>query len=217
VLTGGKKAKDKVQGIYHSQVFNRPEFAHTGHLGSHSVRGNNNTWDLTNAIPDDLQEAGKFSVLVLLPKTIPLTYLEPPVGELDVDEVQCQLQAIDDSALAWATGIEGLVDKANGKSLVGEKPIIEIAAFFPYAQRETIKKALSPPMRAVDIYCKQQVVLGDDNQVIHDHLNKEGNTHMTAFLSANKEARDAFKSHILSWELGTITVQRCGVFHSAVR
>ena len=158
------------------------------------TRANNNTWDLSSMIPDELQGADKFPVLALLPKTIPLTYTEPPVGELDNDDVQRQLQAIDDSALAWATGIEALVDKANGESLTGNKSIDVIISFFPEAQRETVKKALSPPMISTSIYCKQHVVLGDDNQVIHEHLNKEGNAHMASFFASNKEARDAFKS-----------------------
>ena len=132
---------------------------------------NNNSWDLKNMIPDELQGDDKFPVLALLPKTIPLTYTEPPVGELDNEDVQRQLQAIDDSALAWATGIEALADKNNGASLAGNMTIDQIITFFPDAQRETIKKALSAPMDATNIYCKQHVVLGDNNQVIHEHLN----------------------------------------------
>ena len=38
VPDGGKKAKSKVQGIYSSTIFKRPEFDETGCLGSHSTR-----------------------------------------------------------------------------------------------------------------------------------------------------------------------------------
>ena len=41
---------------------------------------NNNTWDLKNMIPDELQGDNKFPALALLPKTIPFTYTEPPVS-----------------------------------------------------------------------------------------------------------------------------------------
>ena len=38
VPSGGDKAKDTVQNIYRKDIFDRPEFAETGKLGSHSVR-----------------------------------------------------------------------------------------------------------------------------------------------------------------------------------
>lgn len=44
------------------------------------------------------------------------------------------------------------------------------------------------------MYCTQHIVLGTDNKVIHDRINKEGSAHLDAYLASNKAAQSAFKS-----------------------
>jgi hypothetical protein len=158
------------------------------------TRNNTTAWDLSNMIPADLKDPQKYPVLVILPKTLPLTYQEPPAGEMDDDDVQRRLQAIDDSALAWAAAMESLIDVNNGVSLAEGKSADEVSNYFPAPEQQDIKSMLGPGQKATSIYCEMKVVLGSDNELIHNAMRKEGDAHMGTYLANNKAAFEAFKS-----------------------
>jgi hypothetical protein len=115
-----------------------------------------NAWDLSTMIPAEFKDAAKYPVLVVIPTTLPLTYQEPPVGEMDDEDVQRLLQAIDNSALAWASAMENLIDSNNGTSLAEGKTADKVSQFFPGAKQADIKSMLGPPCAS-----KQHLLLAE--------------------------------------------------------
>ena len=105
--------------------------------------GTEDTWDISDKLPENLKGPDNFPVLTILPKFIPMGWGKQfPQGDANADDVQAACQDLDTRILIWARALTHLVKNNVASSIALLRQMENILPFIPEANQDEWRAAL---------------------------------------------------------------------------